>query len=242
MQNNLDFSINPQFSAVVHKIGLETRPVIIIDDFMQDPLALKHFAVASGSFTHYVENGNYYPGIRAQMPENYFPSLLFSLREILLDIFDAPLKTRREKASCCFSLTTTPPQELTVLQRLPHFDSFDTDFLAILHYLCDESHGGTAFYRHRQTGYESLDRERIKTYWPLVQQELVSCGEPAAEYISTSTNMFEQTASFSARPNRLLIYRGKMLHAGIIPGEHSLVSDPAKGRLTANTFLSFPVQ
>ena len=46
------------------------------------------------------------------------------------------------------------------------------------------------------------------------------------------------TGAVEARPDRLVLYRGRLLHSGVIPEGASLSSDPAEGRLTINMFLS----
>ena len=40
-----------------------------------------------------------------------------------------------------------------------------------------------------------------------------------------------------ARPDRMVIYRGRTLHSGIIHSDLPLVADPKRGRLTVNTFV-----
>jgi len=46
---------------------------------------------------------------------------------------------------------------LDYLQRIPHVDSFLGSQLAFVHYLFKADPGGTAFYRHRGTGFEIID-------------------------------------------------------------------------------------
>jgi Family of unknown function (DUF6445) len=108
--------------------------------------------------------------------------------------------------------------------------------VAVLHYLCDASHGGTAFYRHRETRYESLDAQRVPGYLQSLERELTTHGPPEGEYVRGDGPLFEQIASFDARFNRVLIYRGRALHAGSIAPTATLSSDPLQGRLTANAF------
>ena len=40
-----------------------------------------------------------------------------------------------------------------------------------------------------------------------------------------------------ARPDRLVLYRGRLLHSGVIPAPQALSDDPKTGRLTINMFL-----
>ena len=49
--------------------------------------------------------------------------------------------------------------------------------------------------------------------------------------------MYEQLALHRGRFNRALLYRSHALHCAFIPPELALSADPARGRLTVNTFL-----
>lgn len=97
---------------------------------MDDPFSLNRFAEREGVFNEYVEAGSYYLGVRAQMPNQYLLAVKNELNGIFCKFFDVT-KERRSKVSCCYSLTTTVSDELSLLQRLSHFDSFDTDFFAV---------------------------------------------------------------------------------------------------------------
>lgn len=44
----------------------------------------------------------------------------------------------------------------------------------------------------------------------------------------------------AAVPDRLILYRGRLLHSGVIPQRDKLSSDPAAVRLTINLFLERP--
>jgi len=138
---------------------------------------------------------------------------------------------------CNFSIVTTPPEALTPLQRLPHFDAADPGRIAVLHYLCGPSAGGTAFYRHRTTGFETVSLSRMEDYAERLDADLARHGDPKAEYLRGDTALFEQTYRVGAAFNRLVIYRGWTLHSGTVPAGLALSGDPRAGRLTVNTFL-----
>jgi hypothetical protein len=143
----------------------------------------------------------------------------------------------RAKARCHFSLVTLPPERLNLGQRLPHIDSDDPERLAILHYLCGPEHGGTAFYRHRATGLARVTPDRSKDFFSTLRGELDRDGPPAGGYLEGDTPLFEEIGRIPARFNRVVIYRGCLLHSGVVdPARLSL--DPRLGRLTVNTFLT----
>ena len=138
--------------------------------------------------------------------------------------------------ACNFSLVTTPPEKLTPPQRLPHFDTIDTGRIAVLHYLCRPEHGGTAFYRHRRTGFETVTADRFERYQRVLHEEAGEHGLPPARYFHGATTQFDAVAEYDAVFNRALIYRGATLHSGSIPAGFGFSGNPRLGRLTVNTF------
>ena len=120
---------------------------------------------------------------------------------------------------------------------MPHFDATSAGQIAVLHYLCDASHGGTAFYRHRSTGFETITPERLQPYIATLSAELERTPPPQA-YVTGDTPLFEQIGAVEARFDRAVIYPSRLLHSGDIRPS-SLSLDPRRGRLTANSFLVF---
>jgi hypothetical protein len=51
------------------------------------------------------------------------------------------------------------------------------------------------------------------------------------------TARFEMIADIPAKPDRMIIYRGRTLHSGSIGPSFDPSADPVKGRVTINTFL-----
>ncbi len=220
--------IRPSITA--RRIGHEEQPVVVIDGFHPDPDALRAHAVASP----FEPARHHYPGIRATLPPDYFaavrPALALSLREAFAvaggpDLIDAS-----------FSIVTTPPDRLSVPQRLPHVDAVDAGRIALVHYLSPDGGDGTAFFRHRRTGFESIDRARAGTYYPLLDAELTT-HPPGPGYMAGTTPLFERIDAVEARYNRAVIYRSALLHSGAIRPDAVLSADPAVGRLTVTAFL-----
>ncbi|MCU0731259.1 MAG: DUF6445 family protein [Hyphomonas sp.] len=217
-------------SPVIGRIGHEREPIVIIDGFSTDP----HGLVAAAAAQVYEMRGPHYPGIRAPAPPRYLGERMDLIQQALSSAFG--LDNGADLVECNYSLVTTPPEELEPLQRLPHFDAADPDCYAVLHYLCGPGHGGTAFYRHRTSGFETVSPSRMEDYSELLDRELER--RPSAPgYLCGDTPLFEQTYRIDAAFNRLVIYRGWTLHSGQVPPGHSLSPDPREGRLTINTFL-----
>jgi hypothetical protein len=136
-------------------------------------------------------------------------------------------------------MTTEATACLIPIQCIPHYDSSDTHQFAVVHYLCGEHHGGTSFYRHRQTGYESISAARSGQYIKTLDREATSRGLPKADYINGDSELFERVASVDAKFNRAIFYCSNLLHSGNIQAANGLNSDPRIGRLTATTSLIF---
>jgi hypothetical protein len=228
--------LHEQFRHEVILVGLERTPVLVVEDLFSEPQALIDYAASSAKFA--TDPRSFYPGPRAPMPAAYGLALRDLMGPVIGKAFGlAGADVAHDK--CDFSIVTTPPDRLHVLQRMPHIDNTNPRHFALLHYLCGPGYGGTSFYRHRKTGFETVDESRFPIYRAAVQQELASRGPPPAGYPNGDSDLFERIASFEARFNRLLVYRGRGLHcADIAPGFRG-DADPRTGRLTANAFFYF---
>jgi len=228
--------LHSAFKHSIEHIGNERSPVLVIDNFLSDPEVLIDFAAAHAQFES-VSNA-FYPGVRAPIPPIYSFAARSFLSDLISDTFGLG-GNRVTKELSHFSLVTTPPARLHVLQRLPHFDHTDDKQLALLHYLCPAKHGGTSFYRHRATGFETIRPHRLADYRRVLNAELTALGLPPPEYLRGDNAMFERIASFEAVFNRVLVYRSITLHSGDIPPGFAGEADPRTGRLTANTFFFY---
>jgi hypothetical protein len=227
-----DFSLNSRPVARLSHLGREGEPLLCIDGLMQHPQALIDYAATSTEFAPVYGPTGGYPGIRAPAPLDFVGAVVRALDPIVRDAF-ALGAVRLGRAECNFSLVTLAADALAPSQRVPHIDTSDPLQFAFLHYLCGPEQGGTAFYRHRATGYEAITAERAARY------EVVRAAEPepAPGYIAGDTPEFEQIFAADAALDRLLVYRSRQLHSGLVPA--MLDPDPRRGRLTANIFLTY---
>jgi hypothetical protein len=217
------FSLNLRGPCTTHYIGVEQRPVVVIEDFMANPQSLLDWAESGEPFRS--DRRDFYPGLRKPVPAFYAQDVCEKLGAAVQIIFSA------------FSITTTEPHLLRPVQRVPHFDSSAENQFAIVHYLCAPEHGGTSFYRHRKTGYETVDAGRLSAYAQTLKQEVMTEHPPPAKYIDGDSPLFERIASFEARFNRALIYPGNVLHSGDIRQVLPRDTPPRMARLTANTLI-----
>ena len=222
----------PRWKITIHHLGAERQPLVVIDDFHDDPTGLFESAV-SKSFATIAPQ---YPGVRASAPASYFEDIRDGLGEILQEqfMFQRPAAVQE----CFFSLTTTRPKHLIPMQRIPHFDGVGDKKVALLHYLCDAKQGGTAFYRHRSTRFETITEKRFSAYKSAIEKDVVKFGMPDVAYFRGSNALFERIYSVDAAYNRAVMYRGANLHAIDIPTGFSFGDTPLTGRLTVNSFLT----
>jgi len=207
----MELVANPGMLVRRLTIGRELAPLLVIDDAVGNADSLVELA-AGKIFSDVV---TYYPGIRAKAPLSYQQFLLRQFHGLLVDHFALAGKTLRFTA-CHFSLVTKPSAELTHLQRIPHVDSVAGDELAFVHYLFRQDQGGTAFYRHRKTGFEFVDAARQQQYFADIELENIGPDKPMAEYINGDTPLYEQVARQDGVFNRLVIYRRNSLHSACI--------------------------
>lgn len=227
-------SANPAMQIQCLRPGNEQSPLLIVDNFIAKPELL----LADACRQRFVANSPYYPGVRAPAPLAYQQVLLQNLTPLLREVFALPAGALSFSV-CHYSLVTTPPQQLKLLQRIPHFDTTEKHALAAVYYLFHGNHGGTAFYRHRKTGFETIDNNRTAAYFRSMEAENGGPNIPGPDsgYIAGDTPLFTQIAEAEAVFNRLIIYRRHALHSGSIPPHASLSADPAQGRLTISSFI-----
>lgn len=217
----------------IERVGNEQTPVVMIDNFPvlpERPTSLDGFAP---------DEHSYYPGLRKVLPKSYVVKALQSIYMALYDIYQVPKHKQLKVLDNYFSLITTQPQELELLQRLPHFDSTHEHYFAVLHYLDENPHGGTGLFRHNQTGFESIIEANIEQYLETCQQEITEYGEPAQLFPSQSTQQFELYYQIPYKPNRVAIYPGKLLHSTIVNVATDVSDNLAGGRLTSNIFIEY---
>jgi hypothetical protein len=223
----------------IQSVDIGGQGIIFIDNFLQDPQALVELACRSRfepSATRAEQKG--YPGLRASAPAAYTQTLTELLDPLIKVNFQVPEHLGVKVGLSAFSLTTTPPEQLGPLQRMPHFDASTPYYMAAMLWLCDESHGGTGFYRHNATGWQRITSENREHYLDVCHEE-VNRRVPPARYFDRSDERFTFLGMMPARFNRLVVYPGSLLHSACINPARSLSSDPRQGRLTVNTFYDF---
>lgn len=215
----------------LRRIGQAQSPVVVVDDFTGAVEDVVEMAAAMAPFPSAA--GTYYPGVRRAITARdpawpYVERMLEAAAPFIGGAFDMDGFDLLEAS---FSMVTADPATLDIAQRAPHFDSTDPDYLAVLHYLSDTP--GTAFYRQSASGIELVDDGNVDTF--IATARRVNAG--LTGYTSGSNHHYEAIGHVEGARDRLAIYRGAMLHSGIIPPDAGFSADPREGRLTANIFI-----
>jgi hypothetical protein len=229
----MSFARHSDFRIQRLTIGNERAPLLVVDNVVADPDALVE--LASGKV--FGDVASYYPGVRSKVPLTLQQFILDELRGEFADVF-GQRRTGLRVTSCHFSLVTTKPSDLTYLQRIPHIDSLVSSELAFILYLFKADLGGTAFYRHRKTGFESVDQERRAEYWRSIEQEQAAVEQASRGYISGDTEFYERIGRQDGIFNRMLVYRRTTLHSADLSPEFVPSPDPRRGRLSVNGFIA----
>lgn len=227
------FRPHPAITARVDVIGRDRAPILVIEHFAADPDNLVDMAERAFAQTTKLRDG--FPGLTTAVPEEYALSALEFLRPTLARVFDLPPIV--STGGCDFQVMTTKPENLTESQRIPHIDVPDPDAVASVHFLCAAPFRGTAFYRHKATGFEVLSPDRLPVYQEALSSELRSYRPEG--YFDGDSDCFERIASYEPVYNRLIVFSAASLHSGLAYAGQVFDSDPRRGRLTANMFLQF---
>jgi len=214
-------------------LGNSESRVVVVDDFTG---ACDHIRALASDLAPFPPHTVYYPGVRRIVTpqdttaHDYMHRLLIDASPYIGGAFDID---RFDWIEGSFSMITRPPETLGPRQRAPHIDTVEAKYLAILHYLSDTPGTGTAFFRQRSTGIERVTADNFDQYVAAAQVD----NPQATGYINGSDPWFEQIGQVDAKPDRLVIYEGCLLHSGIIPPDMVLSDDPRIGRLTTNIFI-----
>ena len=213
-------------------LGREGEPLLVIDRAMVDPAMLVAEAATAAFAPAHGEAGGY-PGLRAPAPLDYVETLARALFPQIVAGFGLS-SVKLTRAECNFSLVTQMPETLVASQREPHVDTVDPLQFAILHYLCGPDRGGTGFYRHRATGFETLTAERLAPFYAARAGE----APPPSGYPARDSDAFDSIGAIDAAFDRIVIYRSRLFHSGLIGDPARLSGNPRSGRLTANIFVT----
>jgi hypothetical protein len=233
--NNEMYALCKDIDYEYLKVGNDQQELVRVDNYMQGADALLEDAISRNNFA---VADSFYPGLRMDITDAYIIQLVRNLQHVIQDFFKLDLR-KIKKAVSKYSIVTFSPENLKLMQRIPHFDAPTRNSLAVIHYLSDAPNSGTSLYRHRKTGFEYIDQLRIGNYTQNLQQQFDDPSKHPSGYIHESNETYEEIASHNAVYNRLLMYRGSSLHSGIIKPDYNFDPSPETGRLTVTSFIEF---
>ena len=231
--NAYDFSLNGNADMRLRQLGAEREPLLQVDGLLRSIEPLIAYAAEATDFAPADGPDGGYPGLRGPAPLGYVEAVVRAVDPLLRHAFRLG-SVKLGRAECNFSLVTRPAGALVPAQRDPHIDTTDPLQFAFLHYLCGPDYGGTGFYRHRATGFETISADRLAAYEAARANEA-----PGQGYIRGDSAAFEQIGAVDAAMNRLAVYRSHLLHSGSIAPDAPLSANPRAGRLTANIFVTY---
>ena len=228
------FAFNQTADVESVHVGRRGIKVTLIDNVLLDPLRVASLGFAQ-SYT--ADSSNLYPGLRAAMPESFSTAFRAWLTPLLQrqGVLGADQAIHRDTS--LFSFVSTASKDLLPIQCIPHFDSTDPKLFAAVIYLCDTRFGGTAFYRHRRTGYEEITPENVHNYQVALNSDMRAHGAPAKEYMNGDTALFETLFSSELKFNRAIVYPGRTLHAAKIASPFDSPKEKNDWRLTITALL-----
>jgi len=229
-------AINPKIT--INKIAInEINAVIyVIDDFTTTIDLLIQYAKNVAYLNPEGADGTAYPGMRDTMPMPYLRILKKLIKQEIFPQFalnNPQVKIHRS----LLSLTTTEEENLTTLQKMPHIDCFDNNEFATVHYLCGNKMAGTSIYKYLPKNIIKFNEE----HHDILNEMKINVENLPLEhagYLNGTTSIFKQILSIEAKPNRLVIYPGNLLHCANIEQDVSISTDIDKGRLTIASFFS----
>lgn len=228
------FAFNHDAEVELVRIGRRGIKVCVIDNVLRDPEGV----AALGFAQSYVEDrGNLYPGVRAAMPESFSTAFRAWLTPILQR--NGMVESNRVISgdTSFFSVVTTAGRDLVPIQCIPHYDSTDPSLLAAVIYLCSPRFSGTAFYRHRRTGYEEITEQNVGNYQLALNSDMRMHGVPKPGYINGDSELFETVFANELKFNSAIVYPARVLHAAKIQNPFNSPVDRSEWRLTVTALL-----
>ncbi len=229
-------AMNKALHIQVTQIPNSEHLIWVIDDFIADFDALVEYSNTKAYFNNAGADGTLFPGLRDEMPKPYYQTLS-SLFELLAMQPNGEIFKQHQIAKCWLSKVTLTPLQLNAHQTMPHFDSLACHDMAAVHYLNDNNLGGTSFYRYKGADKLELSHDDKDIILKMVD-EVKQTSASRNGYINDSDTLFEKVFSIEAKPNRLVIYSGNILHSANITDQVEFDKKSPNSRTSINSFFS----
>ncbi|WP_144210991.1 DUF6445 family protein [Shewanella donghaensis] len=227
-------AINSNLHIQVTQIPNSDHFIWVIDDFIADFDSLIEYSNTKAYFNQAGADGTLFPGMRDEMPKPYYNSLS-SLIDLLSQQESGNKFKRHTIAKCWLSKVTLSPLQLNAKQTMPHFDSLASQDMAAVHYLNGSDLGGTSFYRYKGTEKLDLSIDDKEVILKMVE-DVKKTADNRKGYMNDSDELFEKVFSVDAKPNRIIIYSGNILHSANITDDVDFDKKSPNNRTSINSF------
>lgn len=228
------FAFNSDADVRLARIGRRGIKVSLIDNVLHDPQGVAALGFAE---TYAEDRSNLYPGFRAPMPGAFSAGFRAWLTPVLQQNRVLEEDQTIVRDTSFFSVVATASKDLLPIQCIPHYDATDPNLFAAVIYLCDTRFGGTAFYRHRRTGYEEITAATVDNYQLALNSDMRIHGVPKKEYIAGDNALFEAIFETEMRFNSAVVYPARIIHAARIEKGFDRPKDQTGWRLTVTALL-----
>lgn len=220
------------------EVGSEKTRIFVIDDFLTALNPLLNHAHQEANFC--LEQVTSYPGIRAELPDSYTQLVSEFLLPLFQRVYQVPVESSLILKAGKYSQVSLIEDELQERHCLPHYDSVKPHYFAVLHYLNSGVFGGTSFFHHKPTGFETINQARKTSYLQSVTDFLKAhTGTFFQQYFIQGDHQYDCTKTIEYKQNRLVVYPSSLLHSPAIKPSKDISCDVKEGRLTANMFIDF---
>lgn len=222
------FAVNDKATVQVLEVGQEKNKAVVVDNFYKNPDEVRNLAL-NAPVTRWDKVTYGFPMYRTAMDLN-LDAVRAQISEISKDVWGYGIS---EVPRFMTNLTKDDPLTKADISKggAPHCDQC---ILAAVVYLNtpEECSGGTAFYRHRKTGLESLPRHPFfeadvkQRIVPIAQkfgcnslrefaEEVVFAEDQFQKeaHMTESNEFWEKLDDVAMAYNRLVFYEGKVFHA-----------------------------
>jgi hypothetical protein len=185
-------------------------PILYIDDFYADPLAVREYAL-NLAFDQFVAlyPGRHAPldgGLKSEDERMAAAEACAYVAEMLKSV--SSLDIAHEDVRTDFSLITTPARDLLKFQKHPHYDQ--TPVLSLV-YLNPQDMGGTSFWRNRVFDRAAIVTPEDRQAYTRFMEE-APLGEVRDDYTMVHTDTWEKIHEIEGKFNRFVAYPASVFH------------------------------
>lgn len=232
--------LNPNPDITVEKLG--EVDVIIVDNFLQDPVALREYGISSmkeyqenpmsGKYRFFETRKTYELHPHPAMFEKKFPGLCAGIARLCFDYIAPGVRDYYQLGPAAKSIQLRKGPYFHAVHQSPIFTPHvDDGHISTFMYLNtpDTCWGGTAIYRHVPTGIITSNQRGAGLDWLLTR--------PMTENLVESTDEWKLELKVDMKFNRFVAFNSATIHKIFWPGDDAPYRrEIAESRLALNNF------